>query len=147
MNHYTWLDSHFPEFLKKLGIDFNTKCPGIISAHGDKCNGYFSRWESAGIPFPHGVALYLLTYLRPYEDEVRETDKGWVDPCKWVIENYSRFKELLPVVRVVVVHGLRWYEVETGVFENELCQRLGEGDIGVLKDQETMERARAMSRR
>lgn len=95
MNHYDWLDKYLPPFLNKLNIDFNTRCPGIISAHADKCYTYRSKWENTGIPFPHGVAVYLLTYLNPYANTVRETNQGWIPPEKWVIDNYPKFKNLL----------------------------------------------------
>lgn len=70
---------------------------GIIVAHGDKCYGYRDIWNAEGIPFAHGVAMYLLTYCYPFDHEVRQTEeRGWVDPYKWVIENYPRYKDLLP---------------------------------------------------
>ena len=93
-NHYIWLEKHLPKFLEKLGIDFN-HCPGIIKAHGDKCYSYRYLWKGNNIPFSHGVALYLLTYLPPYSAEVRETNKGWVAPNQWVIDNYQEFLPLL----------------------------------------------------
>jgi hypothetical protein len=66
---------------------------GSISAHGDKCYGYQARWEKAGIPFEHGVALYLLTYQHPYCDQVRQTkDDGFVSPAEWVESKYPEFK-------------------------------------------------------
>jgi len=69
---------------------------GMITAHGDKCYGYRAEWDAAGIPFEHGVAIYLLTYCSPYSKESRETEEGWVDPWRWVIANYERFKPHLP---------------------------------------------------
>lgn len=95
MNHYDWLDENFPSFLAKLGVDFNTRCPGIISCHGDKCYSYRRDWEEVGIPFEHGVALYILTYLKPWDEECRSTSKGWIPPKVWVIKNYNRFKDFL----------------------------------------------------
>jgi hypothetical protein len=92
INHYKWLEEHLPNFFKKLGIE---ECNGIITAHGDKCYGYEGVWNEAGIPFHHGVAIYLLCYLNPYSKEVRETKNGWVRPDDWVIANYPRFKDLL----------------------------------------------------
>lgn len=96
MNHYDWLDKYFPKFLNVLNVDFEKRCPGIISAHGDKCSGYRSIWEKYGISFHHGVAVYLLTYLRPWGDEARDDKESWVDPGNWVILNYhERFKSIL----------------------------------------------------
>lgn len=95
MSHYDYLDRTFPSFLKKLGINFEDRCPGIIVSHGDKCYAYEGKWEENNISFEHGVSLYLLTYLRPWSEEVRETKNGWVDPSDWVINNYEKFKDLL----------------------------------------------------
>lgn len=96
-NHYEWLDENFSKFLENLGHEEQWEtCPGIITAHGDKCYGYRRNWENAGIPFAHGVAIYLLSYLRPWDIETMETEHGWVDVCKWVVNNYERFKPYLP---------------------------------------------------
>jgi len=97
VNHYKWLDKHFFTFLKNIGGN-DSFCGGIVSAHGDKFYGYKGAWEDAGIQFPHGVAICLLTYLNPWCDEVQETPNGWVDAYQWVIDNYSRFKDMLPPV-------------------------------------------------
>lgn len=93
--HYKYLDKHLPAFFKKLGIDMNRNCAGIVSAHGDKCYSYRSQWEKEGIAFPHGVAIYLLSYVNPFANESRETKDGWVDVCQWVIKNKDRFLPLL----------------------------------------------------
>jgi hypothetical protein len=96
-SHYDYLEEHLFSFLEAVGVDTEW-CRGIISAHGDKAYGYKSKWEKAGIPFPQGVAIYLLTYVRPYGQEVRKPDGGWVDASQWVVDNYDRFKEHLPDV-------------------------------------------------
>lgn len=93
LNHYKWLEQHLPAFFAALGVCYS---PGIITAHGDKCYSYRREWEQAGIPFPHGVALYLLCYERPYSSEVRQTPAGWVAPSDWVVANYQKFREHLP---------------------------------------------------
>lgn len=93
-SHYDWLNEHFEEFLEALGGDWRT-CGGIISAHGDKCYSYRDIWYAAGIPFSHGVAIYLLSYIAPWYKEVRDTDNGWVDPFQWVIDSYPKFKKYL----------------------------------------------------
>jgi hypothetical protein len=99
MNHYDWLDKYFPKFLAKLGIDFDARCPGIIIAHGDKCYTFKYEWKRAGIPFHYGVAIYLLTYLRPWSNAINQrTINGWIHPCDWVITEYKRFESLLKEV-------------------------------------------------
>lgn len=89
-NHYDWLNKNFNKFTKSLG--FKEDLTGLISAHGDKAYQYEHLWKEKGIPFEHGVAMYLLTYVNPYAKQVRETANGWINPCEWVIENYPRFK-------------------------------------------------------
>lgn len=91
-SHYDWLAENLQDFYKKLNIDSGNRS---IIAHGDKCYGYRDKWNEANIPFPHGVAIYLLTYEKPFDKESRNTKNGWVDPWKWVIDNYKRFKPLL----------------------------------------------------
>lgn len=97
-SHYDWLEVHLMGFFKKIGIDTNINNSGIISAHGDKFYSYRSGWEEAGVPFFHGAAIMLASYCQPYSKEVRETEHGWVQPDKWVIDNYERFKQFLPAI-------------------------------------------------
>ena len=98
-NHYKYLDKILALFLVALGLDPNSwvsNAQGLISAHGDKAYGYRGHWEDAGIPFNHGVCVYLLTHVKPYSKEVRITVGGWVDPCAWIITNYNnKFKTIL----------------------------------------------------
>lgn len=98
VNHYKYLDKYFFVFLKNMGYDYGNFHGGIVTAHGDKCYGYRRRWEEAGLPFAHGVAIYLLTYLDPWEAETRETEDGWVDCCEWIIKNKDRFLPFLPPI-------------------------------------------------
>jgi len=98
MNHYDYLDEHLPAFFEAVGVAWEGN-GGIIVAHGDKCSSYKDGWEEAGIPFPHGAAIYLLSYCHPYSLEVRDTPDGeWVPPKDWVKANYDRFKAHLPQV-------------------------------------------------
>lgn len=89
-NHYDWLDIYFQAFVENCGL--NDDLRGLISAHGDKCYSYRCIWEEYNIPFEHGVAIYLLTYVKPFSEQVRNTKTGWVDPYKWVIDNYKKLK-------------------------------------------------------
>jgi hypothetical protein len=94
INHYKWLEEHLPSFYKRLGMEQDYSS-GIITAHGDKCYSYERTWDEHGIPFHHGVAIYLLSYERQYSKQVRNTANGWVRPDDWVIANYPLFKEHL----------------------------------------------------
>lgn len=94
-NHYPYLEKNFQTFLNYLNI--KGEWMGFIVAHGDKCYGYKEKWERANIPFKYGVAVYLLTHIPPYSNEVRQTKSGWVDPGQWVIDNMERFISFLPL--------------------------------------------------
>ena len=94
-NHYDYLEAHLPAFFEAVGVS-GANNAGIISAHGDKAYSYRHEWEKLGIPFNHGVALYLLSYCRPFDLEVRQTAGGWVAPKDWVASNYERFSYRLP---------------------------------------------------
>lgn len=100
MSHYQDLEKYGPKFFQSLGLkiygsEFDLSAiRSLNSAEGDKCYGYRSDWEAAGIPFWHGVAIYYLTKMKPYSDECRDVrDLGWVPPGEWVKKNYERFKE------------------------------------------------------
>lgn len=67
-------------------------CSGIVSAHGDKCYGYKSSWEKAGVPFYRGTMLYLLSYTSQFKEESRH------DMEKWVIDNYPKYLPMLEEV-------------------------------------------------
>lgn len=98
VNHYHWLEKHLPSFMEDVGV-IDGQLGGIIGAHGDKCSGYSFIWEESGIPFPHAVAVYLISYLKPWCGEVREVlgnnGEEWVDPGLWVRNNYHRFQDFL----------------------------------------------------
>jgi len=93
-NHYKYLERHLPEIFEKVGINWDWN-KGIISAHGDKGYGYKNLWKEAEIEFPHAMAIYLISYCKPYSEEVRNTKDGWIKPDQWVVDNYDRFKEFL----------------------------------------------------
>lgn len=95
MDHYDWLEKHLGKFFENLGI-YADYAIGMGSAHGDKCYSYRNQWEKVGIRFEHGVAIYLLSYVYPFSNEVRKTPNGWIAPVEWVIANHERF---LPAIK------------------------------------------------
>ena len=94
-NHYEYLERVLPDFFESVGLTWDLYI-GIIVAHGDKCYSFRVRFELAGLTFGQGVAIYLLTYCKPFSLESRETKDGWVSPFDWVIDNKDRFLHLLP---------------------------------------------------
>jgi|RifCSP13_1_1023834.scaffolds.fasta_scaffold241654_2 hypothetical protein len=96
-SHYDYLDQHLPAFFVAMGLSWEWN-QGIISAHGDKAYGYRYEWQEAGLHFYHGVAIYLLSYCKPFRDESRETANGWVPVHEWVLDNAHRFLPYLPPV-------------------------------------------------
>jgi len=82
-SHYNWLNKWFQTILENIEVPDPVFWMGLITAYGDKCYSYKSEWNKHGIPFPHGVALYLLTHIPPWEEQVRQTKDGWVSAEKW----------------------------------------------------------------
>jgi hypothetical protein len=96
MNHYKYFEAHLPAFFKALGIPGSDHLGGLIVAHGDKFYGYRRAFEQAGLAFPHGAAIAMLSYLNPYAQEVGKTPGGWVHVEQWVVANKDRFLPHLP---------------------------------------------------
>lgn len=106
--HYDWLDANLVPFLASL-FDSNANTVktaadaesyrGMISAHGDKCSQYRTMWHANGIPFPHGAAVYILSYIPPWSNTCRQVGVGnFVHPDQWVVDNYPFVKQHLPPV-------------------------------------------------
>ena len=92
-NHYNYLDDHLDLFwIKVFGRNLDDSwCGGIISAHGDKGRGYSWKWENAGIPFNHGMMLFMLSYTKIMDKPKHHTGQ-------WVVDNYSKY---LPIIQEV----------------------------------------------
>ena len=88
--YYDWLEEHFYDFLQNIGI-MPKWWINIIKTHGNEGYQYKDFWDKANIPFPHAMALYLLTYIPPY------TNEDFADSYIWVINNYPKFKNLLTI--------------------------------------------------
>lgn len=91
LSHYDYLELVLNNFWKHVfGKSLrDTWNAGIIGAHGDKGYGYKRNWEKAGVPFNHGMLLFLLTYT----SELGDTPKH--ESCQWVINNYQKY---LPMI-------------------------------------------------
>lgn len=98
-DHYDYLKKNLRTFFENLEHPDAKYCEGLIGAHGDKCYTAWDTWQEAGLHPYHGTAIYLLTYVRPYAQEVREyPEEGWVQPRDWVLANKDRFLPFLPPV-------------------------------------------------
>jgi len=87
------LKKKFPIFLKNIGKESKVKyAESIIICDADKCDQYRSTWENNGIPFLHGVMIYLISKMRPYCNEARIT----ISPNEFVIKYYKEFKNFIP---------------------------------------------------
>lgn len=108
-SHYKWLDAHLNDFwVAVIGESLSESgCAGIVSAHGDKAYSYRKAWTKAGIPFPHGVALFLLSYTS-YAD-------GYDSPTRdFVIEVYPQLRHFLPDVTETDVDLATFYADRLG---------------------------------
>lgn len=92
-NHYKYLKKYLTLFINRLGVPGNHD--GLIGAHGDKCYCYDDKFEEAGLTFNQGVSIYLLTHIRPWGLEVRDTANGWIAPIDWIVRNKDRFLPIL----------------------------------------------------
>lgn len=95
INHYYFLDKHLEAFfaavLKPDDIPFNPL--SFVSSHGDKGRGAAMATRNAGIPFPHMMLMFMLTYT-PY----CKADFGKVRMEKWIIDEYPKLKHLMPEI-------------------------------------------------
>lgn len=85
-NHYNWLEENLGSFMTSLGADVDMT---LIICHGDKA--YRDEFEKAGIDFYHGVAIYLISHVKPFSNECRDTDSGWIPVIDWIVVNKERF--------------------------------------------------------
>ena len=90
-NQYKYCDAVLNAFWKLVFGKTASEmcCGGIVGAHGDKAHGYKRQWEKAGVPFNHGVLLFLLTYTS-------EMDRDKCESCQFVIDKYQHY---LPMIQ------------------------------------------------
>ena len=91
LSHYDYCDKMLTKFFLKIfgKTPSDMWCNGIVVSHGDKAYGYKREWEKAGIPFHHGVLIFLLTYT----SELGDTPKH--ESSKWVISNYTKYAPII----------------------------------------------------
>jgi hypothetical protein len=96
-------ENHY-EFIERVGKYVSTtwghpENPALyLTAHGDKCLQYKDLWEDNGVPFNHGAYVYLLSHMAAYSKNVRQTERGWVDPGQWVITYYQGNPEFVKLI-------------------------------------------------
>ena len=87
------LKNNFQIFLKNIGQEKQVPyAESIIACDADKCESYRVKWELNNIPYKHGVMIYLITKMKPYSSEARET----ISAEDFVIKYYEHFKNFLP---------------------------------------------------
>lgn len=92
-DEYHELLDKFPVFLKNIGREDQVRyAESIITCDSDKCEQYRLQWEKNGIPYLHGVMIYLITKMKPYSNEARVE----ISPCSFVIKHYKDFEDLIP---------------------------------------------------
>ena len=90
---YKKLERDFSIFLRNIGKENQVQyTESIIICDADKCTQYSEIWKRNGIPFEHGVMIYLITKMKPYSDEARKT----ISASDFVIQYYEKFKEFMP---------------------------------------------------
>lgn len=89
-NHYKFIEKYGRVFSSVLGQKNVVNVADNLSGDGDKCYQYEDAWYAAGIPFPIGVMIYLLSKEHPYCKGVRSTDNGWFPPEAWVVDVYKK---------------------------------------------------------
>lgn len=90
---YDTLNRNFPIFLKNIGKEDQVQyAESIIICDSDKCACYREIWKTHGIPYEHGVMIYLITKMKPYSDEARNT----ISASDFVIKYYEHFKKFMP---------------------------------------------------
>ena len=82
MNHYEYIDIVGKRFSDILGV---RNIQELVSAHGDKCYAYM--YGKTDIEAGRIVCVFLLSYVKPYSETVRDTEHGWVDVQSWI--NYK----------------------------------------------------------
>lgn len=92
-DNYEILDKKLAKLFSLLGIN-EEEAKGLHFAYDDKCDQYKQEWEEAGVPYEHGVMIYMLTFVSPFSENVRSTKNGWVAPEEWVIDTYFNKKFL-----------------------------------------------------
>lgn len=83
----------FSIFLKNIGKEEQIPyAESIIICDADKCTQYQKIWEENNIPYEHGVMIYLITKMQPYNKEARKI----ISACDFVIKHYKKFKKYIP---------------------------------------------------
>ncbi len=92
---YRYCDLHLPKIFEAVGLDMARGYSGILSAHGDKAQQYEWRWDEAGIPAPHALAMYLLARTERFAPEI---DPDRLPVWKWVIDHYTSGHHLISIL-------------------------------------------------
>lgn len=97
VDHYKFLDKHLNDFfVSVLGKSLNELgMGGIVSAHGDKGRGAAIRTRKEGVPFPHMMMLFMLTYTDYCNADWRD-----IRMEDWIISEYKKLKNKMPEIDI-----------------------------------------------
>lgn len=87
-HHYAYIEETSKQFSKAL--DLKDDIGTMVPCHGDKIRQYEDAFNGAGIPYGKAALVYLLSYEYHYSTTVRDTDEGFVEPVKWVIQHCTQ---------------------------------------------------------
>lgn len=81
VNYYKEIEQAGEEFSTLLGVE---NVVNLLSFAGDKADGYKYLAVRHGIRVYQLVMIYLLSYVKPYSGQVRDTETGWVPVQDWL---------------------------------------------------------------
>jgi hypothetical protein len=95
-SHYAYIEKHGAWFSEQLVVD---DINSILVAHGDKSRQYEDIFKTLNVSSNKGAMVYLLSFLKPYSNEVRDTNHGWISVESWLIFALTQKPEILATLK------------------------------------------------
>lgn len=95
-SHYAYIEKHGAWFSEQLGVEDINK---FIIAHGDKSRQYEDIFQKLNVSSKKGAMVYLLSFLKPYSSEVRDTIHGWISVESWLILALTNKLEIVAALK------------------------------------------------
>ena len=101
--YYDYLDAMFAVASSIFDKIEKSSLNGLIEHRGDvarsiansvmiRLNVYENR--ASDPRYNRAAFIYLLTYVKPYNNEVREIENGWIDPTEWCKKQIDENSEI-----------------------------------------------------